>query len=190
MIRRAINKDIKDIVYVHKKAFSSVHFTSFFSEKLLVDYYQYFLSEPNYIFVFEYNGEIQGFIVVGVDIPNKLTLFKKEKLFDIILTTILHPKAAIKKIISDIFYNFNDTSLKYIECSFLLLSIATIPYSKGVGKKLMTFLDEFSIENNLENVGLYVRVQNISAIQFYLNHHFKIKGYSKAQYYLEKNIIK
>jgi hypothetical protein len=173
---------------VHKKAFSSVHFTSFFSEKLLVDYYRYFLHEPNFIYVFENNSEIQGFIVIGVDIPAKLSLFRKEKLFDIILTSLIHPKAAIKKIITDIFYRFNDTSLEFNECIFLLLSIATIPSSKGVGKELMTFINELIIKNNYESVGLFVRVQNISAIQFYLNHNFKIKGYSNAQYYMEKKI--
>ena len=149
------------------------------------------MNEPNYTYVLEDDSnEILGFIVIGFDIPEKIKQFKQENYSSIVMTAFLNPIPAIQKVISSFYFKLFDKSSSYKDSSFLLLSIATLPNTKGKGKELMQFIDDFMKEKSTSSIGLYVRVQNLGAINFYLNHQYSIKGYSNAQYYMEKNIIK
>jgi len=188
-IVKATESDLKKIAEVHKKVYSESHFTSLFSLKLLEIFYSFFLDKGSSILLaLNDKNDIQGFIVVGIDISDKISLFKSDNIFDIWLTAMLHPLAATKKVITQIYNKLFIKYEKYIETDYLILSIAVSKQRKGIGNLLLNEAALIAQKQGYTHLGLYVRVGNVSALNLYLKDHYKIKVYLAGQYYMEKEI--
>lgn len=187
-IRLANKNDLSSLALIHKESYSKIHFTSYFSIELIKDYYLSFIENKNSkIFLAIKNEEIFGFIVCGKEIEENLKLFKANKRFSILKTIFLNPLASIKKINIDLFNRCFDVKVPFEETSFLILSIVSTNKEKGLGSYLLEYVKNHAIENKIFNIGLYVRISNITAINAYLKNSFKILGYASGQYYMEQN---
>ncbi len=186
-IVRATKDDLKNIAGVHKKVYSKSHFTSLFSLELLEVFYSYFLDNGSSILLaVDDKKNIQGFIVSGVDISDKINKFKSEEKFNIWFTALLHPITATKKIITQIYNKLFIKYEEFNEASYLILSIAVAVQRKGIGSLLLNEAILMSQKQEYKNLGLYVRVGNISALNLYLKDNYKIIAYTSDQYYMEK----
>lgn len=87
----------------------------------------------------------------------------------------------------DLFNKCFDVKVPYEETSFLILSIVSTNKEKGLGSFLLEYVKNYTIENKIFNIGLYVRISNITAINTYLKNNYKILGYASGQYYMEQN---
>lgn len=187
-IRLASEQDLIFISKIHKSSYSKIHFTSYFSLDLTEKYYSYFINnKDSKIFVLTKNKKILGFVVCGKNIADQLTLFKKEQRLEIFKTAILNPWVVSKKIIISVFNKFFDIQTNFNETNFLILSIVSSGEEKGVGSLILDYIKNYGIENNINKIGLYVRISNISAINAYLKNDYKIVGYTSGQYYMEQN---
>ena len=187
-IRPAIHKDLENISRIHKNAYSKIHFTSYFSLNLIHKYYSYFINNTDSkIFVLTKNKEILGFVVCGENISKQLTLFKREHRLQILKTVIINPFIVLKKVIISIFNKFFDNKTNFKEANFLILSIVSSGEEKGIGSLILDYVKNYGLENDLEKIGLYVRISNIQAINTYLKNGYKIVGYTSGQYYMEQN---
>lgn len=187
-IRLAKQEDLESISRIHKNAYSSIHFTSYFSLNLTKKYYSYFINNTdNKIFVLIKEKKILGFVVCGKNISNQLILFKKEQFMEIFKTAILNPLVISKKIIISIFNKFFDNRTNFEEANFLILSIVSSGEEKGMGSLILNYIKNYALKNNINKIGLYVRISNIQAINAYLKNDFKIVGYTSGQYYMEQN---
>lgn len=187
-IRLAKEQDLEIISRIHKNSYSKIHFTSYFSLSLTQKYYKYFINNiDNKIFVLTKKQEILGFVVCGVNIANQLTSFKKEQRIEIFKTAIVNPFVVSKKIIISVFNKFFDIQTNFNETNFLILSIVSSGEEKGLGSLILDYVKNYGLENNLEKIGLYVRISNIQAINTYLKNGYKIVGYTSGQYYMEQN---
>lgn len=187
-IRLATDQDLKYLAMIHKKSYSKIHFTSYFSLNLIEIYYSYFIkNNDSNIYLAIKNEEIYGFLVCGKNIAVQLSLFKKEQRLKILKTVLTHPLAVLKKINISIFNKFFDFDTKFKETNFLILSIVSTGKEKGLGSFLLEYVKNYGFENSIVNVGLYVRISNITAINSYLRNDYKILGYISGQYYMEQN---
>lgn len=181
--------DLPGLVSVHKKAYSDAHFTSCFSAKLLEHYYGHFLDEQCFVTkalpAGNARAEPVGFVVSGLGIGARIAAFKQESRSAILGTVLRHPVAAARKVISDLYYRLFDSAYAYQECPYLILSIASDRSLPGIGAALLTHAVEMARSIGCNTVGLYVRVSNVKAIDFYLKNGFVVKGYSSGQFYLE-----
>lgn len=188
-IIKATKDDLRHIAKVHKKVYSNSHFTSLFSSELLEVFYSYFLENGSSILLaLNDKNDIQGFIVSGIDISNNISRFKSEKRFDIWLTAILHPLAATKKMITQMYNKLFIKHERYNETYYLILSIAVSEQRKGIGTLLLNEATSLAQKQGYTHLGLYVRVGNISALNLYLKNNYKIRFYFNDQYYMEKEI--
>ena len=184
---KATKDDLKNIARVHKKVYSKSHFTSLFSLELLEVFYSYFLDNGSSILLaVDDKKNIQGFIVSGINISDKISKFKSKEKFNIWLTAILHPITATKKMITQVYNKLFIRHSKYNESDYLILSIAVSVQRKGIGSLLLNEATLISQEQGYKNLGLYVRVGNVSALSLYLKDHYKIIAYNSGQYYMEK----
>ncbi|WP_323593477.1 GNAT family N-acetyltransferase [Aliarcobacter butzleri] len=187
-IRIAKQQDLESISRIHKNAYSDIHFTSYFSLNLAKKYYSYFINNTdNEIFVLIKEKKILGFVVCGKNIANQLTLFKKEQRLEIFKTAVLNPFVVSKKIIISVFNKFFENKTNFKEANFLILSIVSSGEEKGIGSLILDYVKNYGLENDLEKIGLYVRISNIQAINTYLKNGYKIVGYTSGQYYMEQN---
>lgn len=186
-IVKATEADLKNIAKVHKEVYSKAHFTSLFSLELLEVFYKYFLNNGSSILLaLDNKKNIQGFIVSGVDIPHKISHFKSKKKLDIYKTAILHPITAIKKAFSTVNTKLFSQYSSYDESKYLILSIAVTRQRKGIGSLLLNEALLMSKQQKYKKLGLYVRVENIGALNLYLKNNYKIIAYTSNQYYMEK----
>ncbi len=184
---KATKDDLKNIAQVHKKVYSKSHFTSLFSLELLEVFYSYFLDNGSSILLAVDNKKnIQGFIVSGINISDKISKFKSKEKFNIWLTAILHPITATKKMITQVYNKLFKQHSKYDEADYLILSIAVAVQRKGIGSLLLNESTLISQEQGYKHLGLYVRVGNVSALNLYLKDNYKIIAYNSGQYYMEK----
>lgn len=182
-------EDLPSIAKLHKQVFSATHFTSFFSEALLCSYYRcFFATGISFIKAVE-QGKIVGFLVCGENIGEKIALFKNKNKFDLLMTAFTNPFPAVRRIVSGIFYRLFQGCQKIDEDEFLILSIASDQSNKGIGKSLLRKADELGLSANMNWAGLYVRVENIRAINFYLMNGYSIVCYNCGQYYMKKALI-
>lgn len=186
-IVRATKNDLKNIAKVHKKVYSKSHFTSLFSLGLLEIFYSYFLDDGSSILLaLDDKKDIQGFIVSGIDIPDKISKFKSEEKLNIWFTALLHPITATKKMITQTYNNLFIKHEEFIGAEYLILSIAVAVRRKGIGSSLLNEVRLMSQKQKYKNLGLYVRVENLSALNLYLKDNYKIIAYTSGQYYMEK----
>ncbi|CZE49302.1 GNAT family N-acetyltransferase [Campylobacter geochelonis] len=188
-IRLARKDDLKSLAVMHKKNYSKIHFSSYLSLNLIEKYYSYFIDSVNsQIFIIIDKDEILGFVVCGKDINRQLNLFKKEQFFKILQTIAMHPFAFFRKFSIDVFNKLFKIKIESIESNFLILSIVSSGREKGIGSLLLGHIKNYGLKNNIEKIGLYVRVENIQALNAYLKNGYKIMGYISDQYYMEQEI--
>jgi ribosomal protein S18 acetylase RimI-like enzyme len=184
----AKEQDLKYIAEIHRNSYSKIHFTSYFSLELTQKYYSYFINNTDSkIFVLRKKQEILGFVVCGINISSRLTLFKKEQRLEIFKTAIFNPFVVFKKIIVSVFNKFFDVQTNFNETDYLILSIVSSGKEKGLGSLLLEHVGNCEQKNNVNKIGLYVRISNIVAINAYLKNGYKIIGYVSGQYYMEQN---
>lgn len=179
--------DLKEIAKVHKIAYSKLHFTALFSEKLLEKYYGFFLdNEASILLLKNSEGNIAGFVVSGINLAKKIKQFKSEQKYYIFLTASLHPVSTIRKLIYSLYYIFFEKATPFEETDFLILSIAVVKKQEGTGSILLAEVSKLSKKKEYNKIGLYVRTGNIQAINAYLKDKYIIKGYCAGQFYMEK----
>lgn len=193
--RLATEQDLSEIARIHKLAYSRNHFTALLPEHVLQRYYRYFLQGGTEICLTvagsgaarAYTEAIEGFAVYGVGIPDKIALFKKECLKDILITSLQHPFTASWKAFKAALASMANKPA-YPPANFLLLSIAVATQSKGVGKCLLAKMVAAAEQDRHKTAGLYVNADNVRAINAYFSAGFDLKDYTSGQYYMEKSL--
>lgn len=191
-VRVASEADLGAIAEIHLKAYSRDHFTSRLSRRALVDYYRYFLSDGAQTLLLEQRSgaevsEMLGFAVFGRNIGLKIAQFKRRNQKDILQATVANPITAGRKILRLIWDRLTQRAGRE-PADFLLLSIAVAKPGMGAGSQLLdAFIDRARIDG-ADRVGLYVNVDNIPAINAYINKDFAFVEVRGRQFYMERNL--
>ena len=184
---KATVDDLYDIAAIHKCAFSKSHFTSFFSEELLVKYYGLFIDNGSEIWLKkDYEKKTIGFVVFGSKLNERISQFKSEHRVGIILTALRNPILSIQKVINKTYNLLFSTQSSYQEAEVVILSISVARKRTGVGASMLSFVSEYNKELGASVVGLYVRADNVASVNFYLSSGYKIIVFTSDLYYMER----
>lgn len=192
IVRPAANDDLPEIATIHLQAYSRYHFTSRLPSGVLVTYYRQFLGDGAEMLVASRaNGDgsarIIGFAVFGRDIGSKIARFKRENRLAIFQTAIRNPLFAARLALKRLWHKIGgDTPMS--SADFLLLSIAVSPPNKGVGGVLLNSFIERARLSGVNRVGLYVKQDNLHAINAYIKLGFKFRDLLGGQFYMERAI--
>lgn len=174
---------------VHRAAYSGEHFLARLPVALLADYYARFLGggsrgvlavrrRPD-------GGEtLLGFAVFGRDIEPRIAAFKREQRAGILLAALGSPGLATRRVIGGLAARLSPAPA-HVPAPALLLSIAVESSGGGVGRSLLEDMLRRSRADGETTMGLYVRYQNVGAINAYLRVGFRIVMAIQDQYYME-----
>lgn len=192
-IRKSTIADIYEIAKIHKKSYTSGHFTGRWSESLLRDYYRFFYVEGVEVLVttqIDRNLEEQiiGFAVYGKNIPEIILQFKKKYILRIMQAGFLNPWLLLKKLVGQAVSVIFERNT-HQPANFLLLSIAVKHKRGGIGGELLVDMLARIKASQIEKFGLYVSTDNIPAINAYYACSFEIKAIIGSQFYMETHTL-
>jgi ribosomal protein S18 acetylase RimI-like enzyme len=176
-----------EIANIHKLAFTHSHFTALFSINLLMKYYEAFLNEGSEIWLAQDSNSVTGFVVFGEGMNKKIRGFKSEFMFEIFKTALFNPIKTAKKVLSKVYYGLLAEHYDFDECENLILSIAVKEKGNGIGSELLNHVAVCSEKSRKDKVGLYVRADSVSTINFYLKSGYNLIGYTSGLFYMERS---
>ncbi|WP_318503774.1 GNAT family N-acetyltransferase [Photobacterium leiognathi] len=166
------NKDIMQIVNIHKYNYPKDHLTSQFDDNLLYNYYSLLSDFSSDIFIARFNDKVIGFAFLGNNYGSLMNYFLKLNKKEIFYFLLRNKKTMFKFLISK--FNKERSTFKS-DSTIRLISIAVdCEYKKHkVGMHLINYLN-----TNLKNkkIGLSVKKTNIKAINFYIKNCFQIES--------------
>lgn len=190
LIRKAEEKDIKNICTLHAHAFDEDHFTSTLSNSSLSKFYSTLFKYNDYNFVaYDENNILIGFVVAGNKTKYAIDLFIKDNYHVLLLALLRNPHFLFQKI-KGLLNRFIKKS-RSSNADMRLLSIAVNKNSKekGIGTALIEYLEENLRKNEIYSYGLSVKKSNTQAIRFYNKNNFRIEIEEKNAFYYIKNLI-
>ncbi|AFH49782.1 Hypothetical protein IALB_2077 [Ignavibacterium album JCM 16511] len=158
---------IRKIAQLHKLLFDKDHFTSTFSEKLLLEYFNLLLKYSQFKYVAVADDEYFGYLIGGVELDDVLSNFSKKNFLTLLFLLIKHPKF-FKEKFQDLFRKiFSSSNKSTAKMRLFLIAAKHNEHIKGVGKKLIKQFEQDLIQNGIYLYGLSVRKHNSNAIDFY-----------------------
>jgi ribosomal protein S18 acetylase RimI-like enzyme len=178
--------EAEEIAAIHACAYSNTHFTSGFPLKKLALYNQILIKYSDLAFFVVESGRVVGFVIAGTNLSAGVNKFVRQNFFWLILHIVRRPKIFIDKTFSFLQSKFKTTRAS--QATFRLLSIAVSPevQSKGIGLKMLVFLERELLIRNITCYGLSVKNNNLRAIGFYERNGFVLEQKSLgSSYYLK-----
>lgn len=191
--REARSVDLPELARIHRRAYSGDHFLALLPEAVLADYYARFLSGGSQIVLAEESASpstiarIAGFAVFGRNIEPRIAAFKRDRRASIVRTAMGHPWLAARKLLATVSGRSNGRR-PHVPAPMLVLSIAVDRARTGVGRALLEEVAQRSVQQGEDRIGLYVRHNNVGAINAYLRVGFRIMESIGDQYYMEQKL--
>ena len=189
LIRKAEEKDIKNICTLHAHAFDEDHFTSTLSNSSLSKFYSTLFKYNNYNFVaYDENNILIGFVVAGNKTKYAIDLFIKDNYHVLLLALLKNPQFLFKKMVSLLKKFINKSKSSNVEMRLLSIAVSKNSKEKGIGTALIEYLEENLRKNEIYSYGLSVKKSNSNAIKFYNKNNFRIEIEEKNGLYYLKNL--
>lgn len=184
--KHSTDKYIHQIAEIHSQAYSSEHFTAGFSPAKLSEYNKQLILASD-ISIIALDGEnLAGFILAGENISSGVRNFTDQNRLWLIFQLLKRPIIFMGKMAALIQSKVSPT--KPSQAKFRLLSIAIRPsaQSKGIGARMLAFLETELAQRNIYTYGLSVKQSNIGAIRFYEQNGFTLeKSFLGSSYYVK-----
>jgi GNAT superfamily N-acetyltransferase len=180
--------DTLALAKIHSESYPDDHISGHLSKSLIIKYYSYFFDDLSKVkFFLDKSNNLEGFLFFGAGIPDKISQFKNENTFELLMFFLSRPNLAFRLILKK-FISFFSKLDSFKESEYLILSVVSTGSIKGVGSKLIDAAFDYCLENKIPDLGLYVTCTNVRAINFYLRKGFFIQAYCKGQFYMQKDI--
>ncbi|OEF00505.1 hypothetical protein A136_13990 [Vibrio crassostreae 9ZC13] len=165
--------ELRAVASVHKRNYPSGHLTERFDTELLFDYYKIISELADSIVLAKDGDTIVGFAFLGNSFSGVMSKLILENKIKVIKFSFLNAVDVLKFIFSRVrsrSHGFKSAS------DVRLLSIVSDRSSgkKGVGYKLISYICNNLYQSKI--VGLSVKIENINAINFYINNGFIVEG--------------
>ena len=192
MIRISSQRDSCQLANIHKNAYASSHFTANMPKNVLQKYYDLFYTKGVTVIISLAENEdgseiVNGFAVFGSGIPELILRFENSFRLSIFKTGLRNPVLFLKKVlkrVKSLIFPVKD----HIPSGCLLLSIASNEKGKGIGRSLMKEMLRMARDKGEKSIGLYVNIDNINAINVYINSGFLVKERLNDEYYMELSL--
>ena len=167
MIRKINIDDLENLSNLHVKIFDKSYFSVYFSTPDLKKYFAKLIELNKYSYVFEYENRVVGYLIGGHKTQFAVDEFMRENRFKIIYYIAINPKfifISLKKIIKKTLSNNLKSSA---DLRLFLIGVDPSEGKKGIGANLIKKFEEDIRADGYKLYGLYVRTNNVDAINFY-----------------------
>ncbi|MEP0861252.1 MAG: GNAT family N-acetyltransferase [Ignavibacterium sp.] len=158
---------IKKIAQLHKLLFDKDHFTSIFTEELLLEYFNLLLKYSQFKYVAVADDKYFGYLIGGIGLDEVLSKFSKENFKSLLFLLIKHPKFLKEKLQDLLMKIFPSSYESTAKMRLFLIAAKHNEHIKGIGKRLIQQFEQDLIQNGIYLYGLSVRKHNSNAIDFY-----------------------
>lgn len=191
LIKKIQNIDLDRIALIHKSSFDDSHFSNAFSNSMMIQYLKLLieLNPYSYAIYSEHQSEVIGFIIAGENTQKAVNIFIKHHFMELIRVLILNPRFIIAKFY-ETFFKVTKHIQKETRVRVYKISIATEYKGKGLGGKLLDFLETNLINDEIFEFGLSVHKENKSAVNFYLQKKFTLSHEDRKSLFFVKSIKK
>jgi|APLow6443716910_1056828.scaffolds.fasta_scaffold203590_2 ribosomal protein S18 acetylase RimI-like enzyme len=183
MIVRKINKnDIESVSKLHVTVFDKSYFSVYYSIPDLNEYFSKLIDLNKYSYVAEVDNKITGYLIGGFKTQEAVDIFlrvKRKKILFYVLTNPKFIKVGIIKVLKKLFSKKNKSNENL---RLFLIGVDPKKKNMGVGARLIKKFEEDIDCDGHTSYGLYVRTNNLNAIDFYLNRGFT-KEFKKFDLY-------
>ena len=169
MIRKASQTDIDRIIDLHLNSFSDDHLSVLFSRKMLNEYFSILIKRNQFSYVY-YNDDgkdLIGYVITGYETKEAVKEFIKKNRYSLMIVLLKNPKFLLEKIMELLRRNSAKLKNQGTKCRLYLIAIDSTYKGKGVGRKLISYLEEQLCSMDITEYGLSVRNENIEAVEFY-----------------------
>jgi len=175
-IRKATNEDVKNISMLHKKVFDSSYFSVHYPDKILDKYFSRLLNSNDYCYVVaDGDQNIFGFLIGGYKTQKAVDDFMRENITAIVICMIKNPIFILKGINKFINRLFLKSSESKTKLRLFLIGVDPTTAKKGIGTLLLSEFETAILKDGINLFGLYVRNDNIDAIEFYKRKGFQLE---------------
>lgn len=172
IIRKISNKDLESISRLHIKVFDKSYFSVYYTISDLCKYFSKLVELNQYCYVCEENNLFLGYLIGGLRTQEAVNSFMKENRKRIIYYIIKNPKfigISISKMLKKI---FNPNLKSKVDLRLFLIGVDPSISNHGLGALLLNKFEEEILLDSYFKYGLFVRVNNQKAINFYLKRGF------------------
>lgn len=174
MTIRKINKsDLDSISKLHKNVFDKSYFSVYYSFSDLNEYFGSLISLNSYCYVAQEEDKIIGYLIGGLRTQDAVDKFIRKSLIRVFYYIFSNPKfivISISKVLKKI---FGKKFKSKANLRLFLIGVDSKFNNRGVGELLIKQFEKDIMTDGFRLYGLYVRTNNLNAINFYLKRDFK-----------------
>lgn len=182
IVRKIDSRDIESISKLHAVVFDKSYFSVYYSIPVLNEYFSKLIELNEYSYVAEIDNKIIGYLIGGFKTQEAVDIFmriKRKKILFYIITNPKFIKVSINKVLKKV---FSKKEKSRADLRLFLIGVDSTKKNMGVGTWLIKKFEEDITNDGHKSYGLYVRTNNLNAIDFYLNRGF-IKEFKKFDLY-------
>ncbi len=174
MIIRKINiSDTNSISELHKKVFDKTYFSVYYTINDLSKYFQSLIDLNAYSYVVEDAGRIVGYLIGGFKTQEAVDKFIRKNLIRIFYYILSNPKFIVISIEKTFKKIFSKKFKSKADLRLFLIGVDPLFKNRGMGALLMEKFEGDILADGYNIYGLYVRTNNLNAVNFYLKRNFK-----------------
>lgn len=168
--RTEAKKYIQEAVALHYDALSYRSFITFFGKSFLEKLYIVLIEENNGFLVVasDENNSLEGFILASVDSNSMIKIILKKFYFFLppIFVGVLRKPSVISKLIETLFYSKKENL--DIRAELVVIATQTNIRSKGLGSKLIQYLNTEFLNRNINAYKVTVHNEMAKSNNFYI----------------------
>jgi ribosomal protein S18 acetylase RimI-like enzyme len=182
IVRKIINFDIESVSKLHVEVFDKSYFSVYYSIPDLNEYFSTLTDLNKYSYVAELDNKIIGYLIGGFKTQEAVDIFMRVKRKKILFYVITNPKFIMVSIIKVLKKLFSKKNKSNENLRLFLIGVDPKKKNMGVGARLIKKFEEDIFIDGHTSYGLYVRTNNLNAIDFYIKRGF-IKEFKKFDLY-------
>ena len=152
---------------MHVKVFDKSYFSVYYSIPDLVEYFSKLIELNEYSYLAQENNNIIGYLIGGFKTQEAVDIFMKVKRTRIIYYIITNPKFILVSVKKVLIKAFSKNQKSKALLRLFLIGVDPKKNNMGVGALLVKKFEEDIIKDGHKSYGLYVRTNNLNAIDFY-----------------------
>lgn len=175
------------MAHIHKLSYGRDHFTSRFSEDLLIKFYSELIKINDYSILLKEESDAIGFVICGFRTNEAVSNFISANRLQLISVLLRNPTFIIDKVKQKLRGIFGNTPAgDGVKCRLLSIFVHPDHFRKGVGKSLISGLEERLLNDGINEYGLSVKQKNKPAIELYEKLGFVGENIDKFVYYKKR----
>lgn len=168
MLRQAKKSDIRSLTRIHLLELHSDFLPSLGEKFLNLLYLSLLQSKMTFIYVYEINKNVQGFIVGSENFDydfKKIILKKFIKFIIVLFPQIIKNFTVARNIFDTLLYTKKENSP--LKAELIIIAVSRQYHRKGIGRKLILHLEENFTNSSINRYKVSVNKNNFNANLFY-----------------------